>query len=70
MNPNQTQSDLVYIVCKIYMYYKNTRVDDNIFSDGGKNINDVTDLLRVCNRKLIFLFLNQNICCGYSKELS
>ena len=22
------------------------------------------------NRKLIFLFLNQNICCGHSKELS
>ena len=26
--------------------------------------------LRVCNRKMIFLFLNQNVCCGYSKELS
>ena len=26
--------------------------------------------LRVCNTKLIFLFLNQNICCGYSKEPS
>ena len=24
--------------------------------------------LRVRNRKIIFLFLNQNICCGYSKE--
>ena len=22
------------------------------------------------NRKMIFLFLNQNICCGYSKEPS
>ena len=22
------------------------------------------------NRKLFFLFLNQNICCGYSKEPS
>ena len=22
------------------------------------------------NRKIIFLFLNQNICCGYSKEPS
>ena len=21
--------------------------------------------LRVCNRKIIFLFLSQNICCGY-----
>ena len=27
-------------------------------------------LTRVCNQKLIFLFLNQNICVGYSKELS
>ena len=26
--------------------------------------------LKVCNRKIIFLFLNQNICCGYSKEPS
>ena len=26
--------------------------------------------LRVCNENLIFLFLNQNICCEYSKELS
>ena len=25
---------------------------------------------RVCNKKLIFLFLNQNISFGYSKELS
>ena len=32
----------------------------------------VADLVsfRVCNRKIIFLFLNQNICCGYSKEPS
>ena len=27
-------------------------------------------LIRVCDKKLIFLFLNQNICCGYSKEPS
>ena len=26
--------------------------------------------LRVRNRKLTFLFFNQNICCGYSKEPS
>ena len=26
--------------------------------------------LRVHNRKIIFLFLYQNICCGYSKEPS
>ena len=26
--------------------------------------------LRVRTKKLIFLFLNQNICCGYSKEPS
>ena len=25
---------------------------------------------RVCTKKLIFLFLNLNICCGYSKEPS
>ena len=27
-------------------------------------------LLRVRNENLIFLFLKQNICCGYSKEPS
>ena len=26
--------------------------------------------IRVSNWKLLFLFLNQNICCGYSKEPS
>ena len=26
--------------------------------------------IRVCNGKLFFLFLNQNIYCGYSKEPS
>ena len=26
--------------------------------------------IRVCDQKLIFLFLNQNICFGYSKEPS
>ena len=26
--------------------------------------------IRVCYEKLFFLFLNQNICCGYSKEPS
>ena len=26
--------------------------------------------IRVCTGKLFFLFLNQNICCGYSKEPS
>ena len=26
--------------------------------------------IRVCAGKLFFLFLNQNICCGYSKEPS
>ena len=26
--------------------------------------------IRVCIRKLFFLFLIQNICCGYSKQLS
>ena len=27
-------------------------------------------LVRVRTKKLIFLLLNQNICCGYSKEPS
>ena len=27
-------------------------------------------MISMCNQKLIFLFLNQNICCGYSTESS
>ena len=27
-------------------------------------------LVKSAYQKIIFLFLNQNICCGYSKELS
>ena len=27
-------------------------------------------ILRVLTKKIVFLFLNQNICCGYSKEPS
>ena len=30
----------------------------------------VSQAFRVRNRKIIFLFLNQNICCEYSKEPS
>ena len=38
------------------------------------NLNTIIALpglyLRVLNKNLIFLFLQQNICCGYLKELS
>ena len=42
------------------------------FTDGtGKYwTNNSGPQIRVCNWKLFFLFLNQNICCGYSKEPS
>ena len=35
-----------------------------------KKLSNAGPQLRVCTKKLIFLFLNQNICCGYSKEPS
>ena len=35
-----------------------------------KSTAQAPDKLRVRNRKLFFLFLNQTICCGYSKEPS
>ena len=36
----------------------------------GATFHSVSALqLRVCTKKLIFLFPNQNICCGYSKAL-
>ena len=39
----------------------------------GRGLESLIDTglkLRVRNKNLIFLFLNQNICCGYSKEPS
>ena len=35
-----------------------------------KNCYTLRIWLRVCNKYLFFLFLDQNICCGYSKEPS
>ena len=41
-------------------------------SGNKKDVNMTTPgpHIRVRNRKLLFLFLNQTICCGYSKEPS
>ena len=36
----------------------------------GKPHKNGKDQYSVPNKKNIFLLLNQNICCGYSKELS
>ena len=35
-----------------------------------KRVRDASRPLRACNWWFIFLLLNQNICCGYSKESS
>ena len=35
-----------------------------------KNIQHGKPLVKSAYQKIIFLFLNQNICCGYSKEPS
>ena len=62
--PFETQkffNDLRFIFFKIAFYFVNIMVVLNM--KPGL-------LLRVCNENLIFLFLNQNICCGYSKEPS
>ena len=44
----------------------------NLLDQLGKSdkMQGLQRVLRVCNENLIFLFLNQNICCGYSKEPS
>ena len=44
----------------------------NLLDQLGKSdkMQGLPRVLRVCNENLIFLFLNQNICCGYSKEPS
>ena len=48
--------------------------DDSRCLEQGKSKEDRIELNRapdkVGSRKLFFLFLNQNICCGYSKEPS
>ena len=35
-----------------------------------ESVNNSGSQIRVLNRKSFFLFLYQNICCGYSKETS
>ena len=51
---------------KIYKFktliLKKSADDKNVYKTGPQ--------IRVCNWKLFFLFLNQNICCGYSEEPS
>ena len=37
---------------------------------GSHNMTVLQDFRYVRTKNLIFLFLNQNICCGYSKEPS
>ena len=36
----------------------------------GRKESNQTNKTSMCNFKSFFLFLNQNICCGYSKEIS
>ena len=39
------------------------------FHKAWHDLNNFNERLRECNKKkIIFLFLIQNICCGYSKE--
>ena len=68
-----------------YLRY-NSNEYTNIYRSGGKKVmsfmlkmfayQDLSKLigrglyLRVRNENLIFLILNQNVCCGYSKEPS
>ena len=67
----------------IYMYRKNLAGTISLILESlpkivkGRKITNILSfesayrpLDKVHNEKLIFLFLNQNICCGYSKELS
>ena len=50
-----------------FRYHQNLPVNKLLFD---LNLNSSGLKLRECNENLIFLFLSQNVCCGYSKEPS
>ena len=50
---------------------ENTRTLIRLLQSSSSFINKyIDDKQDLSHRIIIFLFLNQNICCGYSKELS
>ena len=56
------EKHIVYITY-ITLWWKYKKIITILHSITGLQIS-------VCNQKIIFLFLYQNMCCGYSKELS
>ena len=52
----------LYVTNHLFMYMSCVNCIINMLRPGLQ--------IRVGYCKLFFLFLNQNICCGYSKELS
>ena len=41
-----------------------------LYSANGNENQPIKEVSRVCNQKLFYVFLNLNICCGYSKEMT
>ena len=65
--------DSIVVTLETKQTNSTVRAKQNGWKDGlASNLfNSITGLLlRVHNRKIIFLSLNQNICCVYSKEPS
>ena len=60
--PSVSSCHVVYLVLLVIIY----RMSSSIYALIFVEIKSKTGLkLRVCNRKIFFLFFNQNICCGY-----
>ena len=57
-----------FLLLKINFFQKkNSATLSECQTVGIKSIAECSE--RVCNRKIIFLFLNQNICCGFSTDM-
>ena len=65
-----SSGSVLFIRIKMTFKDRNTSKLKNSTSDHLKYILGTGLKLRVCNENQIFLFLNLNICCGYSKEPS
>ena len=61
--------DIVWKPFQIWLYYV-LNLTDQVRPFVQNNFPVISQLIWVRTKKIFFLFLSQNICCGYSKEPS